>query len=379
MTARLRTVILAAASAALVGCASRSSSQRAVAPAARSSDPAESNAPARDFVHGGAEPNADDDQVGAVRLFGDRPESSAPPFEDRLLANLVRHTDTDDGADFDPDIDSTGKLLVYATTLHAQRPNICLKRVDGSAITELVSDPADDVQPRFSPDGHRIAFASNRSGNWDIWLVDIDGGRLTQLTNDESDDIAPCWSPDSQTVAFTSWNIRGRRWEICSVTLAQPQLRRFLTPGMFPDWSPDGRRLVFQRPRQRGKRLFGIWTVEIEGSDVRTPTEIVHSQEFACITPRWSPASDSIVFASVCDGDDSRYRMSALWLVSADGGYRVQLTDGSALAFNPAFGGDGRVYFVSDRAKAENIWSLPVGVTDNASSVRKPPNPASPQ
>ncbi|MCG3126788.1 MAG: Protein TolB [Phycisphaerae bacterium] len=377
MTARFRPILIPAALVTLVGCAAHSASERSIAPAARSSEPTEST-PSRGFALRQTEP-PDADGADAVRLFGDQPESSVPPFEDRLLANLVRHTDTDDGADFDPDIDATGKLLVYATTLHAQRPNICLKRVDGSAITELVSDPADDLQPRFSPDGRRIAFASNRSGNWDIWLVDLDGSRLTQLTSDESDDIAPCWSPDGQTVAFTSWNVRARRWEICSVAPAQPLLRRFLTTGMFPDWSPDGRRLAFQRPRQRGKRLFGIWTVDVNGADVGTPMEIVHSQEFACITPRWSPRSDSIVYASVRDGNDSRYIVSTLWLVSADGGHRIQLTDASALAFNPAFGADGRIYFVSDRAKTENIWSLPVGVSEDASAVRKPPNPPSPQ
>jgi TolB protein len=58
--------------------------------------------------------------------------------------------------------------------------------------------------PAWSPDGTRLAFASNRSGNIDVWVVNADGSGLMNLTNHRSADGAPTWSPDGTQIAFTS-------------------------------------------------------------------------------------------------------------------------------------------------------------------------------
>jgi TolB protein len=63
---------------------------------------------------------------------------------------------------------------------------------------------ATDWDPMWSPDGTRIAFASRRSGNADIWMINADGTHLVQLTSDPTEDYAPTWSPDGTKIAFTS-------------------------------------------------------------------------------------------------------------------------------------------------------------------------------
>jgi Tol biopolymer transport system component len=299
-----------------------------------------------------------------LSFFGDRPEMADLPFENRLLTNMRQHTFSTEGLDFDPAVSSDGKHVVFATTRSAERPDICMKRVDGTAITQLTGDPADEVQPRFSPDDSRVVFCSNRSGNWDIWMVEIETTRLTQLTRDPSDEISPCVSPDGHTVAFSVWGRRSGRWEIWTISLANPGVRRFLAYGMFPDFSPDGSKIAFQRARQRGSRWFSVWVSDLVEGEARHPREIAHSDAFACITPRWSPDGKSIVFCGVRNVLESGERdemtgvRSDIWLVSEDGGYRTKLTDGAAAALNPTFGIDGRVYFVSTQSGSENIWSV---------------------
>jgi len=303
-----------------------------------------------------------------IALFGDYPDDEMVPLESRLVTNYRRHTFTAQGLDFDPDVYDAEGLLVFASTRNSEHPDLFLKKVDGTTLTQLTSDPADDIQPRFSPDGQRIAFCSNRSGSWDLWLVNRDGTGLTQLTSDATDEMAPCWSPDGEQIAYTVWGHRSRQWEIWTLSLAQPGVRRFLSYGMFPAWSPDGARIAFQRARQRGTRLFSIWTVDLVDGEAREPTELVQTDGAACIAPRWSPDGSMIVYCAVRQSEQDATashdtpREADIWVVDLATGLRIKLTDGSAAAFNPVWAGNNRVFFVSSRAGTENIWSVAGGL-----------------
>ncbi len=297
-----------------------------------------------------------------VSLFGEHPDSEQTPYENRLLANMTRHTFSAVGRDFDPDLHSDGETLAFASTRNSEHPDIFLKHVDGFAITQLTSDPADDIQPRFSPDGEKVVFCSNRTGNWDIWVVNCDGTELTQLTHDRADEVAPCWSPDGARVAFTVWGRRSRQWEIWLLSVDRPGIRRFLCYGMFPDWSPDGQRITFQRARQRGTRWFSVWAIELVGNEARHPTELAYSNSAACIAPRWSPDGKTIVYCTVRQTAAARKNpediAADVWLVDGQTGRRLKLTDGAVSAFNPTWNSTDRIFFVCARSGVENIWSL---------------------
>jgi TolB protein len=302
-----------------------------------------------------------------VSLFGAHPDSERMPYENRTLANMNRHTFSTVGRDFDPDLHSDGVTMVFASTRNSERPDIFIKNVDGYAITQLTSDPADDIQPRWNPQGDKVVFSSNRAGNWDIWLVNCDGTNLTQITQDRTDEVAPCFSPDGRKIAFTVWGQRSDQWEIWTCAVDRPGIRRFLCYGMFPDWSPDGQRITFQRARQRGTRWFSVWTIELVGEEARHPTEIAYSDSYACIAPRWSPDGQSIAYCAVSQTAARTSELTVLpadvWVVDARNGIRSKMTDGAAGAFNPTWSNTGRIYFVSAREGVENIWSLQGGTS----------------
>ena len=297
-------------------------------------------------------------------LFGQLPQQGlGQPSQSPGYENLRRVTFTSEGADFDPEIDPTGQFVIFASTQHRTTSDLYIKRVGGTAVTQLTNDPADDMMPAFSPDGQRIAFTSNRSGNWDIYLMDVDGGAPVQLTRDASQDTHPSFSADGSKLVYSSYSVQSGQWEMVVIDVDNPATKHYIGPGLFPQWSPTSNQIVFQRPRQRGTRWFGIWIADVQNGEVLRPTEIAASANAATITPAWSPDGKFVAFSTVVDPDADKSNVppvADLWIVSKDGADRAKLTHGQFANLQPAWSVDGSIYIVSNRAEigVENIWSI---------------------
>lgn len=307
-----------------------------------------------------------------VSMFGDLSDRSPSTFFSRTAVSLRRHTFIEVGADFDPDIDTTGKRLVFASTRHNILPDLYIKAVDGVAVTQLTSDPAADIQPAFSPDGAHIAFASNRGGNWDIWIVDADGGAPMQVTTGVAEQVHPSWSPDGTNVVFCSLPSNGGQWELWIADALAGAGRRFVGYGLFPEWSPAGDTIVYQRARERGSRWFSIWTLTLVDGEPRYPTEVASDAKRAMIQPTWSSDGKRIAYASTVtvlpDSEGASLpdtnAVFDVWAMNSDGRGKVRLTDGRTANYSPAFSPGGRVFFTSNRAGAESVWSeLPTSLS----------------
>jgi Tol biopolymer transport system component len=122
----------------------------------------------------------------------------------------------------------------------------------GAPLKRLTDDVAQDIVPRWSPDGQWIAFLSDRSGKYEIWKVRPDGTGLTQMTNEpDREVIAPVWSPDSSKLLYQIRNVNSYVIDANrSGTEQTPQGLAGRPPsGFIPwDWSPDGTLLVGWQP-----------------------------------------------------------------------------------------------------------------------------------
>ena len=307
-----------------------------------------------------------------VNIFG---EMGGPRAVSRVVgdAGFQQHTFTDEGSDSDVTIDPTGHWLVFASTRHNEHTDIYMQRVDGTAVTQLTSDQADDAFPSFSPDGKKVAFASTRAGAWQIYVMDIDGRNVVQVTNGNMQCVHPTWSPDGTRLCYAAIGSRSAQWELWIAELKTGE-KRMIGYGLFPMWSPDKNvdRIAFQKSRQRGTRWFSIWTLDLIEGEGRRLTELVSSPNAACVSPCWSPDGRRLTFATIVeptriggDKDDAhrqkiakQYGQQDVWTVDGDGSNRQRLTDGNGTNLSPYWGADNRVYFISDRGGAECVWSV---------------------
>jgi Tol biopolymer transport system component len=180
--------------------------------------------------------------------------------------------------------------------------------VGGGTALDLLPNSLDgDSQPAISPDGHQIAFRSEREGGG-IFVMELMGESVRRVTDFG---FNPAWSPDGKEILCATEGVdnplvRRQMSQIYRINLATSQ-RRLVHEGdaVQPSWSPHGFRIAYWGASPSGQRL--------------------------------------------------------IWTLPAGGGEVVQVTEGTSVDWNPVWSPDGRyLYFASDRSGITNLWRVPV-------------------
>lgn len=160
--------------------------------------------------------------------------------------------------------------------------------------------------PELLQGGGSLAFVVREMGQTDIWAVGIDSRNPIRITNSPEDDRDPAWSPDGQRIAYASR--RDGNWEIYILDLRQPDAapRRMTFPLGFqakPVWSPDGAFIAYESYQNDN---LDIYYMGVDDTSI-VPQALPGLSDAPDYAPSWSPAGRQIAYVSLRDGNQDIY------------------------------------------------------------------------
>jgi hypothetical protein len=221
----------------------------------------------------------------------------------------------------------------YCGEIYAMAP-------DGGGQTRLVNNPANDVDPAWSPSGQKIAFTSYRGGVSDVYVMNADGTGQTKVAYG----MHPAWSPDGTKLVVTSG--RQGNFDIYVMNAdgsGSTQLTSDLLSDILPAWSPNGQKIAFVS--NRGGVNYDLYTMNTDGT---AQTKVTST---GATEPSWSPDGSRIAFRSLLGGQN-------IYTMNPDGSAKAQLTTAGA-SFDPAWSPDGRkIAYVFNSSGHYEIYTM---------------------
>jgi serine/threonine protein kinase len=239
---------------------------------------------------------------------------------------------------------------------------------------QLTNEHGTEAFPSLAPDGRSFVYASDQSGNFDLFVQRVGGKNATPLTpNTPSDEIAPVFSPNGERIAFRST----REPAGIYVMEASGENVRLVVAGCHhPSWSPDGNEIVCstaghdEAPTTRNVVASSLWIANVATGDKRFLCENDAMQ------PSWSPHGDRIAFWFM----PPNAGRSDIATISRNGGAIEVITKDASTNWNPVWSPDGKfLYFASDRSGNMSFWRVPIDeqtgkVQGEAETVSTPAN-----
>ena len=228
-----------------------------------------------------------------------------------------------------PVVSPDGEMMAFHSTMDSVDA-IWIKDSRTGEITRLT----DGVWPDWSPDGRRIVYCKNTTGDKrDIFIIDIETHEEIRLTNDLYTNLFPAWSPDGSMIAYTS--VRESKSDIILRDLSGNKSQN-LTETIDnldrwkPAWSPDGRKIAFEKPTKivysPGEPLFvNIHTLDLDTGLETNLTNIDHgNKEFGIWngTPHWLNDKNIVIESNVTEEP-----WTDIWVIDSNGnGFIKSLT-----------------------------------------------------
>ena len=215
-----------------------------------------------------------------------------------------------------------------------------------------------DIHPNPSVDGNTLYFSTTRNGRLGIWNLRLNGkGGLRTVTMGNTADYSPALKPRTEHIYYAAVLPGSTAAAYIWNKPANGGMPEQLTEGSSPQWSPNGKKLLYIKGDVK-KNKARIWICDADGGN---QTQLsVGSGEFNDIDARWSVDGRKIIFSSNRSLLKGKHNYD-IYIMDAEGGNLVQLTTNGSHDDKPVFGPDGQtVFFRSNRGLVWDIWTMQI-------------------
>jgi hypothetical protein len=236
-----------------------------------------------------------------------------------------------------------------------KKSDIVLLDLDTGEQRNLTNDDAPDFQPAFSPDGTRIAYASDHGQGYDIWVISVEGGEAINLTPDSpGEDFGPAWAPDGTRIAFCRREVGRGLSGIMEIDLDTGEVKRLTPEGVhavLPAFRPGSEELYFTYfGGSPGDSTVGLAKLTAEG-DVKW---VLNRSNLPFLV---QTSFDGLGFQLATRGNT--IGLGEIFMINTIDSSIVNMTDHPAEDRDPVLAKDGRhIYFTSDRERIFRLYRL---------------------
>lgn len=231
---------------------------------------------------------------------------------------------------------------------------IFVMNADGTDLRQVTFNNVNDDKPSWSKDGTRLAWETEIDGDFEIFVANADGTGQQQLTDNNANDFGPAWNPDGTRIAYHS-NIDGD-FEIFIMNAdgSNPQQVTFNNAtDRSPTWSPDGQELIYYSDVSGGREIYRI---NLNTGNISRLT----SNSFYDGQPDWSLNGTGLIFGSTRLDNNSE-----IYIMRTNGTNVQRLTNNPGTDDDPVWSPDGsQVAFESERNGNFDICIMNADGTD---------------
>ncbi len=209
---------------------------------------------------------------------------------------------------------------------------IFVMNADGSGLRQVTFNDVNDDKPSWSKDGTRLAWESEVDGDFEIFVANADGTAQRQITNNEGiNDFGPAWSPDGTRIAYHSnadgdfeiWVMNADGTNQQQITFNEGAVDRS------PTWSPDGQELIYYSDTSGGREIYRV------NLNTGTITRLTNNA-FYDGQPDWSLNGTGLIFGSTREDNNSE-----IYTMRTDGSNINRLTTNPGTDDDPVWSPDG--------------------------------------